>query len=99
MGISRVTIRVTPFRALKTLLITYLLSPLPLQVGRVQSESQPPSRIRREVTQIRTQSVKECRLRAELQTEVYSFNTSEKTRIHLDSDGRFEVIQRPEELE
>ena len=30
---SRATIRVTPFRALVTLLITYLLSPLPLQVG------------------------------------------------------------------
>ena len=30
--ISRVIIRVTPFRALITLLITYLLSPLPLQV-------------------------------------------------------------------
>ena len=30
--ISRVVIRVTPFRALITLLITYLLSPLPLQV-------------------------------------------------------------------
>ena len=33
MVISRVIIRVTPFRALTTLLITYLLSPLPLQVG------------------------------------------------------------------
>ena len=32
--ISRVIIRVTPFRALITLLITYLLSPLPLQVLR-----------------------------------------------------------------
>ena len=32
MVISRVIIRVTPFRALITLLITYLLSPLPLQV-------------------------------------------------------------------
>ena len=31
--ISRVIIRVTPFRALITPLITYLLSPLPLQVG------------------------------------------------------------------
>ena len=31
--ISRVIIRVTPFRALITLLITYLLSPLPLQVA------------------------------------------------------------------
>ena len=31
--ISRVIIRVAPFRALITLLITYLLSPLPLQVG------------------------------------------------------------------
>ena len=30
--ISRVIIRVTPFRALITLLITCLLSPLPLQV-------------------------------------------------------------------
>ena len=30
--ISRVIIRVTPFRALITLLITYLLSPLPLKV-------------------------------------------------------------------
>ena len=33
MVISRVIFRVTPFRALITLLITYLLSPLPLQVG------------------------------------------------------------------
>ena len=32
MVVSRVIIRVTPFRALITLLITYLLSPLPLQV-------------------------------------------------------------------
>ena len=31
--ISRVIIRVSPFRALITLLITYVLSPLPLQVG------------------------------------------------------------------
>ena len=31
--ISRVIIRVTPFRALITLLIIYLLSPLPLQVN------------------------------------------------------------------
>ena len=31
--ISRVLIRVTPFRAVIPLLITYLLSPLPLQVG------------------------------------------------------------------
>ena len=31
--ISRVIIRVTPFRALITLLRTYLLSPLPLQVN------------------------------------------------------------------
>ena len=30
--ISRDTIRVSPFRALITLLITYLVSPLPLQV-------------------------------------------------------------------
>ena len=36
MVISKVIIRVTPFRALTTLLITYLLSPLPLQV-----EAQP----------------------------------------------------------
>ena len=35
MVISRVIIRVTPFRALNTLLITYLLSPLPLQVSRI----------------------------------------------------------------
>ena len=33
MVVSRVIIRVDPFRALITLLITYLLSPLPLQVG------------------------------------------------------------------
>ena len=34
MVISRVIVRVTPFRALVTLLIiTYLLSPLPLQVA------------------------------------------------------------------
>ena len=32
MVISRVILRVTPFRALITLLITYLLGPLPLQV-------------------------------------------------------------------
>ena len=32
MVISRVIIRVSPFRALITLLMTYLLSPLPLQV-------------------------------------------------------------------
>ena len=31
--ISRVIIGVTPFRVLTTLLIAYLLSPLPLQVG------------------------------------------------------------------
>ena len=31
--ISRGIIRVSPIRALITLLITYLLSPLPLQVG------------------------------------------------------------------
>ena len=31
--ISRVIIRVTPFRALITVRIAYLLSPLPLQVG------------------------------------------------------------------
>ena len=31
--ISRVIIGVTPFRVLITLLVTYLLSPLPLQVG------------------------------------------------------------------
>ena len=34
---SRVVIRVTPFRALITLLITYLLSPLGLQVSRQSS--------------------------------------------------------------
>ena len=33
MIISRVIIRVTPSRALISLLITYFLSPLPLQVG------------------------------------------------------------------
>ena len=33
MMISRVIIGVTPFRVLITLLITYLLRPLPLQVG------------------------------------------------------------------
>ena len=33
MVISRVIIRVTPFRALVTLLITYLLGPLHLRVG------------------------------------------------------------------
>ena len=33
MVVSRVIIRVTPFRALRTVLITYLLCPLPLQVG------------------------------------------------------------------
>ena len=32
MVIGRVTIRVTPFRPLTTLLISYLLSSLPLQV-------------------------------------------------------------------
>ena len=32
LAISRVIIRVTPFRALIALLITYLLGPLPLQV-------------------------------------------------------------------
>ena len=37
MVISRVIIGVTPFRALICLLITYLLSPLPLQVGGVVS--------------------------------------------------------------
>ena len=31
--ISRVVIGVTPFKVLMPLLITYLLSPLPLQVG------------------------------------------------------------------
>ena len=35
--ISRVIIRVTPFRALITLLITYVLRPLPLQVGPPQN--------------------------------------------------------------
>ena len=33
MAISRVIIRVTPFRALISLRITYLLGPLPLQAG------------------------------------------------------------------
>ena len=33
MVISRDIIRVTPFRALTTLLVTYLLSPPPLQAG------------------------------------------------------------------
>ena len=33
MVISRAIVRVTPFRALLTLLITYLLSPLPLQAS------------------------------------------------------------------
>ena len=32
LAMSRVIIRVAPFRALRSLLITYLLSPLPLQV-------------------------------------------------------------------
>ena len=42
MVISRVTIRVTPFSALITLLITYLLNPLPLQVlFRAQSDDFP----------------------------------------------------------
>ena len=40
MVISRVIIRVTPFRALITLLITYLLSPLPLQVDLPNSLTQ-----------------------------------------------------------
>ena len=39
MVISRVIIRVTPFRALITLLITYLLSPLPLQVRTTSATS------------------------------------------------------------
>ena len=38
MAISRVIIRVTPFRALITLLITCLLSPLPLQVGALRDD-------------------------------------------------------------
>ena len=38
MVISRVIIRVTPFRALITLLITYLLSPLPLQAEGLTEE-------------------------------------------------------------
>ena len=42
--ISRDTIRVTPFRALITLLITYLLSPLPLQVERAR---RPPGLARK----------------------------------------------------
>ena len=43
--ISRVIIRVTPFRALTTLLITYLLSPLPLQVGLYLGLSVPSVRL------------------------------------------------------
>ena len=39
MVISRVIIEVTPFRALITLLITYLLSPLPLQVQALKAEN------------------------------------------------------------
>ena len=39
MVISRVIIRVTPFRALITLLRTYLLSPLPLQVWVILQDS------------------------------------------------------------
>ena len=39
MVISRVIIRVTPFRALITLLITYLLSPLPLQVYKLPADT------------------------------------------------------------
>ena len=40
--ISRVIVRVTPFRVLITLLITYLLSPLPLQVlGTVTGDTSP----------------------------------------------------------
>ena len=41
--ISRVIIRVTPFRALMTLLITYLLSPLPLQVPMILGASKHPA--------------------------------------------------------
>ena len=41
--IGRVIIRVTPFRALTTLLITYLLSPLPLQVVVFHFVCQPKS--------------------------------------------------------
>ena len=41
LDISRVTIRVTPFKALITLLITYLLSPLPLQVAFLGSSVVP----------------------------------------------------------
>ena len=40
--ISRVIIRVAPFRVLITLLITRLLSPLSLQVGFGLSGSKPP---------------------------------------------------------
>ena len=42
MVLSRVIIRVTPFRALITLLITYLLSPLPLQVPLGHMHNQGP---------------------------------------------------------
>ena len=42
MVISRVIVRVTPFRVLITLLITYLLSPLSLQVlGTVTGDTSP----------------------------------------------------------
>ena len=41
MVISRGIIRVAPVRALITLLITYLLSPLPLQVARTDGDLAP----------------------------------------------------------
>ena len=47
MVISRVISRVTPFRALITLLIAYLLGPLPLQVNsapKLQSVGPKPKR-------------------------------------------------------
>ena len=43
MVIGRVIIRVTPFRALITLLITYLLSPLPLHVNPLKAQALAPA--------------------------------------------------------
>ena len=45
MVISRVIIRVTPFRALITLLITYLLSPLPSSIAFTVAEEVPERRL------------------------------------------------------
>ena len=44
MVISRVIVGVAPFRALITLLITYFLSPLPLQVEGLRNSKVPPVR-------------------------------------------------------